>query len=611
MRVWRTDGSAAGTSFVPAVADYLGPLGGTPNGILFVRRDQNTFDYWLAASDGSTVTDLALIDDLSFYQLEPRLQLPNGVFLAMSSDSLGAEPWMTGGTPETTFQIEDIYPGTNGSVGYPFWSFPLQLDGGEILFHALSTDFDASPWITDGTTLGTDRLRQLDHQTSSHFPGYRVMYGRHSALGRRCLTTATEDATLTARWWSSAGTPSSTVLLPPSVPMGSTVAGNSVPFPKTKDRAILGVEHDNVIQLWGTDGTPAGSEEISTAFGPVELGSARFVPLTESILIDVGDSVWQSDGTLAGTVLLATLIDAQEGASTAGTSYLSAGDASTGIELWQQDDGLPPAPIADLEPGSASSTPTSLITDPDVDRGVFFFAATMATGREPWYSDGTPAGTHPLGDVFAGVDSSRTNSPDERGAEGVFLGPTLLFAANDGVHGNELWTSNGTPDSASLLVDLYPGDPGSDPAWFTRIGNLVYFVATVPGEGRELWRTDGTPGGTVLVADLRIGPDSSLPHDLVAHDGTIFFTASDGVNGSELWYLESQAKGPALLQDIHPGPGSSSPSRLSLSEDRLCFVATDGVHGFELWSLALDFLFVDGFESGNTDGWSTTSPVVP
>ncbi|MBZ0110854.1 MAG: hyalin, partial [Thermoanaerobaculia bacterium] len=122
--------------------------------------------------------------------------------------------------------------------------------------------------------------------------------------------------------------------------------------------------------------------------------------------------------------------------------------------------------------------------------------------------------------------------------------------------------------------------------------------------------TDGTPAGTSLVADLNVGPASSLPRDLVVHDGTIFFAASDGVNGSELWHLESQAKGPALLQDIHPGPGSSSPSLLSVGDDRLCFTATDGVHGFELWSLSLDFLFVDGFESGSTEGWSTTSPVV-
>ncbi|MBZ0111144.1 MAG: hypothetical protein K8J08_01655, partial [Thermoanaerobaculia bacterium] len=486
MRVWRTDGSAVGTSFIPAVSSYYGPLGGTPQGIVFARWEQSTSDYRLTVSDGNAVTDLVVLDEIFYTFFEPRLQLPNGLFLGMSADSLGPEPWITEGTPGTTFQIKDIYPGSGGSVGYPVWSLPLQLDGGDILFQAFSTDFDASPWITDGTALGTHRIRQVDDQTSSVFPGNNFLYVLQSALGRRCLTTASEGATGTHGWWSSAGTPSSTVLLPPSVPMGSRVDGiSSFHLPKTRDRAILGVDQDDVVHLWGTDGTFAGTEEISTAFGPIDLDGARFVPLSQSILIDVADSVWQSDGTLLGTTLLPTLIDALDGASTEGTSYLSVGDAATGVELWRQDHGQPPVPIADLEPGAASSNPSWLVTDPEVDRGVFFFATTAATGREPWYSDGTPSGTQLLGDLFAGADSSRTSPPNPSGAQGVFLGSTLLFAADDGVHGNELWISDGTPGSASLLVDLYPEGPGSEPAWLTRIGNVVYFVATTPNEGRE------------------------------------------------------------------------------------------------------------------------------
>ena len=46
------------------------------------------------------------------------------------------------------------------------------------------------------------------------------------------------------------------------------------------------------------------------------------------------------------------------------------------------------------------------------------------------------------------------------------------------------------------------------------IGNFAYFQAEDPVHGDELWKTDGTSLGTVLVKDIYPGRDSSLPEDL-------------------------------------------------------------------------------------------------
>ena len=43
------------------------------------------------------------------------------------------------------------------------------------------------------------------------------------------------------------------------------------------------------------------------------------------------------------------------------------------------------------------------------------------------------------------------------------VGGTLFFTADDGIHGRELWTSDGTEEGTVLVKDIDPG-PASGPA---------------------------------------------------------------------------------------------------------------------------------------------------
>src|SRR5262249_34349329 len=69
----------------------------------------------------------------------------------------------------------------------------------------------------------------------------------------------------------------------------------------------------------------------------------------------------------------------------------------------------------------------------------------------------------------------------------------------------------------------------------TLANGVLYFVADDGVHGRELWQTDGTAAGTMLVQDIAPGPLSSDPIALTLGSGTLFFSASDGVHGRELW----------------------------------------------------------------------------
>ena len=249
--------------------------------------------------------------------------------------------------------------------------------------------------------------------------------------------------------------------------------------------------------------------------------------------------------------------------------------------------GEPARRVLDLNPGADSSLfyQVSFPNNPelfssllaDLDGDLIFSADDGVHGTELWRTDGTAYGTTLVRDIREGPESSLFHSAYSAAA---VLSDRFFFAADDGEHGLELWATDGTAEGTTLVKDIVPGEQDSNPNDFLVGGGLLYFLTyeTYPGSPQtELWRSDGTATGTFRLMD-------GDPRGLHFVDGMLLFSAHDADHGREPWRSDGTVAGTRMLRDIFPGPMSSGGRGGTRIGDTILFSADDGVHGTELWS---------------------------
>lgn len=217
--------------------------------------------------------------------------------------------------------------------------------------------------------------------------------------------------------------------------------------------------------------------------------------------------------------------------------------------------------------------PTNIGSGPrffNIANGYLLFVASNGTnsnGRELWRSDGTAAGTVMVKDILPGTASG---SP---GFQAYFNGfyvwnEVLYFTADDGVHGNELWRSDGTADGTYLLKDMNTTGNNTNSQFacnFAAYNGKLYFKGNDGSHGNELWVTDGTEAGTMLLKDINPNTASSDPGGIITANELLFFAANGGSSqgGYELWKSDGTAAGTVRVKDINPsGDGTYYPFSL-------------------------------------------------
>jgi ELWxxDGT repeat protein len=240
--------------------------------------------------------------------------------------------------------------------------------------------------------------------------------------------------------------------------------------------------------------------------------------------------------------------------------FFSALDETHGTELWKTDgtsEGT--VLVKDINPSIWSSNPQILTYLKD---HVYFVADDGEHGYELWKSDGTEAGTVMVKDLSPGASSTVIYTMSLVSVNGI-----LYFTALEDTHGAELWKTDGTEAGTIIVKDIFPGAGGAYPYTLTNVNGTLFFSAYDEAAGAELWKTDGTEDGTVMVKDIFPGTDpmfgpggpalSSDPSTLTKVGEMLYFIATDGLHGREMWKSDGTTAGTNLIRDINPGTNNS------------------------------------------------------
>lgn len=158
----------------------------------------------------------------------------------------------------------------------------------------------------------------------------------------------------------------------------------------------------------------------------------------------------------------------------------------------------------------------------------------------------------------------------------------IIFTADDGVTGRELWVFDTETGESSIVAEL-----GITHAIESLIiDDMLYLMQDAPfSSGSYLWKTDGTEEGTVLLAQFCMecqDGGTAVPR-FTNLNGILYFSANDAVSGVELWKSDGTPEGTVMVKDINPGPGHGAISDFTAFNNELYFVANDGVNGRALW----------------------------
>jgi ELWxxDGT repeat protein len=619
--LWRSDGTAGGTAPVvtdAATAGFSARKLAAGAGVLYFYGFDATTGSELWRSDGTAAGTFRVADVRpgstggADADGSPTVTAA-GAFFTASDGVSGSELWFSDGTgaPGGTYLLKDFYPGTYRGVD----ATPrAALDDGRVVFRAFDPAVGAEPFVSDGTTVGTTNLRDIETRTDDSGPVSILDVGGTPVVGA-LPPSAERDPGLNENQRPlnaidvAGGT--ATHLTSTIVPFDSTglpytgrgrfyyaaYQGAAFYF-ANNDPAHLGVR-----RLYRTDGTVAGTGRFGEFYANsgelAVLGDYLYFTGSSNSSLSTGTGVYRSDGTVAGTVRVDTLTSgtAVHLAVSGDTLYYAVGgdlykirnqDAAAtrlgytggGVQSINPTPGGPvffatnvtPSRLLGVtDPSGANlpGTPLSSVGQGTNEVVIFKDRAYYRNGAtQLCVSDGTAAGTRAM--MVNGKTLAAFNLR--------VVGDYLYFVADDGVHGKEWWRSDGTDAGTAIWFDMVPGSAGSAPTLpstlypdsdrtIARWRGSIYFSAQTPDVGAELWRVneDGS-GAPELVSDLYAGTTGSDPTLLTVVGGELYFIATRPDVGREFFGVVDDVAPRLTNPTFTPGGALGGSIRLRLSE---------------------------------------------
>jgi ELWxxDGT repeat protein len=597
----------------------------------------------------------------------PDLSKSSVLFIADAKHAF--EPWITDGVD--AMMLKD----TNTEPAGSFLSQNMALKVGDrLLFAAETGKYESSLWSSDGTANGTKKIKDIPIHSYQHFVRSHDLLLIPLSNGSLWRSDGTPDGTYVLKSFEAG---SWYVELDDDEHIYFVSGGKAWESDGTKESThVLDIDIDEKIRrvipvgsklyiitqdaLWVSD--KKGTNVTKLIEGHDFYQPIGFKSVNETLFFATfyGQNLWSSQGTPGTT---RKILENVSRISSRGTFhdeyYFVAKTDSNGSEMWHSDgtaEGT--SMLIDLNPGSGYGldygSGFSVVGD------AFYFIGSDASRRRVLFeSDGTAAGTKRVSSmenktwseymrsdgsgslyVSQGTNVNVLWRYDMKTGEAIQIsesfgryhpgalaqiGDKMLFRGYDKEHGFELWSTDGSELSATLLKDiqtstasaaygaqyqpilqagryhLFRTDIGTwstngtkegtqnlmpKPKSFTAIStNFVqydgklYFSSNDENKTSGFFVSDGTKSGTRRVTSQHI-----YPRGLVVCDKHFYFSATglEG-EGTEIWVSDGTDSGTKVLKDIREGQASSMPSNLVALKTRVYFIADDGVNGKEVW----------------------------
>lgn len=585
LQLWKTDGTTGGTVRVRTARperplNKAGILAAVGSRIYFVADDGvHGLELWKTDGNPATTQRVAdLTPGPASSQILFGLAVGESLyFIARTAEAPDGSVFRTTGTAASTVRIE----GTS-QTGF------LSAFGGRLLLEVNSADGDSSVLaISDGTAARPRTLFRLVRAPSS-FPA------DFAATSRGLLFTA-DDGVHGGEIWRTDGRPSGTRLLADLLADNAGLVTRPRLFSSRDGVFISLLNFDPGPSVAWSDGGPEpprilvdeGGLRFARGFVETAAGTSFF--LDHGFTDPPGLDLWGSDGTPAGTAPLAAI---DVGPETLAQVFVTPGPEPGTATFLAQSQRSTLVRTTDLFSTDGTAGGTRALGPLGLGNHTQVLALLSAAGRsflvlyeegrrsvsKLWTSDGTPEGT---------VELFRINNPFDHSfiSEVAAASDRLYFTAEGRSGGIELWATDGTPEGTARVADIAPGRADSIPSDLFASGNRLYFGADDGEHGRELWTTDGTAAGTRQI-EIRPGPRGSYPQGFTAIGDRVVFAADDGEHGLEIWESDGTAAGTRLVSDVVPGPVGSTPSGFARFGPDLFFSAGRPNVGYELFRVS-------------------------
>jgi ELWxxDGT repeat protein len=494
-------------------------------------------ELWKTAGTAAGTTMVADINPGSASSSPGSLTNVNGTLFFVANDGThGTQLWKSDGTAAGTTMVTAINP-----TGFS----PNNLTNvnGTLFFSANDGTHGTQLWKSDGTAAGTTMVTAINPSGGSNPADLTNVNGT--------LYFSADGGQQGYQLWKSDGTAAGTTMVKEIYL--SAVGAGSFPSNLTNVNGTLffsAYDGPNGYQLWKSDGTAAGTVSLTGWVDPADLTNVNGELYFSANDGTHGPQLWKSDGTAAGSTMVTDInptgsFDPANLTNVNGTLFFSANDGTHGTELWKSDGTVAGTTmVQDICPpttrtasytytGSAPWTNTYVIDSSYPSgltnvNGMLYFSANDGThGTQLWKSDGTVAGTTMVQDIYpgsswhtstygpgyysGGTETKTVYLPNSSSPSALTnVNGRLLFAANDGTHGNELWMVPGSP---SLSVSAVTNTP--------TVGQADTFAITA-------LNADGTPDTSLndTVTITSSDPKATCPSSVNLTNGTAQFSVT-------------------------------------------------------------------------------------